>query len=940
MIASLLWKEYRELRPAWVGITAIGGMLLAALSQWMTSGSHETAASVGYYLIAGGLILSWCYGIVSGSLLLAGEAEDGTLSFLDMLPVWRGRLWLAKGLAGVCCLAAQAAVVLLLLVVLGAVRAPLAALGVLAGLLVAGLVGLSWGLFTAARTPTVLGSIVRATGMQALAAGALGLVLLLAWVLLGSPRAIAEVPLPVLFALGAVGLTSAAMIRSARTFAQTDQQRLHPSETAQRVPGVIALLWLARRQNARFSWIVCLVGLLGGLVLFVSPLAVWPLVTLLLGVVCGVRAFAGDEPSRMLIAEHRLPASGMWLVRVLAAFATALLACLAVLAPVVILLHAPRLLSMSAETDNNPFLLFRLLRDPVLREVCTAETFLPLWMLYGLAAGILCGMLLRRIALTAVAALLLAVTGAAVWLPSLFGSGLHGWQILGFPLGLLLASWLLVPRWASGQVWSWPGGARLGAGLTVAAASTALGLWYRVAEAPTVPDRLRLDEFAASLPSPQADETGRLIRESLSVLQVRNSLVRPAESTRPLFGPGTDRESFIFQLSLVLERGWPGGEPELTRWLQQMVHPSWTTGLKQAAGGPTGLVIDPRSQTLVAPVPVLNEAPLAAALLAVDGLRQQARGNDSAYPTNLGIALALARNLKRHALTLFFNVAQRTEADLMAGLDRWLDCVGNKPAVLRQALAVLVEHDAQPPYDVVDTLRCECLLARNGMHDPESILRRLLRNPNARDVNAIAVRAVALAWQNAPWEHRRQERLLGWLADWELNHAAFTRDPRNPDKLIWDQNSVPPLLRSPWLETLSLPRPIRWLEIHDRYTTSQRRAALLKVALRLHQAEHGRPAPNLEALVPQYLPALPSDPYAGEGQTFGYRLSRGEEFVIRRNRIAAPNDKEAVRVPPGRGILFSAGTANSFEDYRRVRITPEQAGAAKEWVYLIDPVGK
>jgi hypothetical protein len=59
-------------------------------------------------------------------------------------------------------------------------------------------------------------------------------------------------------------------------------------------------------------------------------------------------------------------------------------------------------------------------------------------------------------------------------------------------------------------------------------------------------------------------------------------------------------------------------------------------------------------------------------------------------------------------------------------------------------------------------------------------------------------------------------------------------------------------------------------------------ASQLKVALRLYQAENGRPATSLRELVrKQYLKAIPTDPF--DDQPFRYRLSKGETIVWPKN---------------------------------------------------------
>jgi ABC-type transport system involved in multi-copper enzyme maturation permease subunit len=919
MIRSLVWKEYRELRLAWLGITGVGGVLLMVLGRWMSTGSYMAREAAGGYLVAGGLMLSWCFGVVSGAMLLAGEREDGTLSFLDTLPAYRGRLWLGKGVAALGWIVAQAAVMLPLLVVLDAITTATAAAAVLAGLVTMGLVGLAWGMFSSARHETVLRAIVRATGMQVLVAGLLGLVLVLAWALAGSPSRASVVVVPAIFLVGAAVATVAATAGSVRTFGLTDRQRRLPSRSEQQAAVIPALLWLTRRQEARFAVVVWTLSVLGGVGLFVSPITVWPLLTLLIGVVCGVRAFAGGGGSRVLVAQLRLPAGRLWLVRVTTCIGIALAACVLALVPLVVPVHGPSLLGLAAGQDNRP-LLTRLFLDHLLDGLVEPEAFLPMWVLHGLAAGLVCGLIIRRAALACVSAVLVGAAAVAIWLPSLVGGGLHWWQYLGFPAGMLLASRLLVPAWASGEPRWLSRPAALAVGLVVAAAWTGAGLWYRVAEVPTVPDTLDIPGFVTSLPGVRANETGRRVREALEALERRNAFVRPDVSTRPLFADGTSpimRERFDAQLEQVLQRGWPRGEPELVGWLQQMFDPAWTTALVQAAERPPAMVVDPRLLTARFPIQVSLGARLAGALLAVHGLWQQSMGDDTALPADLRTGLALVRNLRHRAPTFVLFSAESVETSVFGGLDRWLDRLGSSPRPLRQALSVLTHHESQPQPDFLDFVRSDALIALNGLHAPEVLLPALNRDPDIRrDVNAVGFAAVALAWLHASWELARQERLLHWLAQ---------RD---------GATSVPAAFRSPML-AFSFGGDAQVMQKWDRLQTTRRRAALLTVALRLYEAEHGKSAAALDPLVPQYLAAVPTDPYDAAGRPFRYRLSQGEDFIINRNR-GTSNDKQKVHVPAGRGILLSVGAGSERDDWRSVRVTPERADAGTDWIYLVD----
>jgi hypothetical protein len=61
----------------------------------------------------------------------------------------------------------------------------------------------------------------------------------------------------------------------------------------------------------------------------------------------------------------------------------------------------------------------------------------------------------------------------------------------------------------------------------------------------------------------------------------------------------------------------------------------------------------------------------------------------------------------------------------------------------------------------------------------------------------------------------------------------------------------------------------RTLELHFR-TLAARRMAALALAIRLYELDHGQRPSSLADLVPDYLDAMPVDPFAADGRTFGY----------------------------------------------------------------------
>jgi hypothetical protein len=937
MVGAVVWKEYREQRAAWLGLTGLGCGLLALLARWLQTSGRAGPDSPAQYLVAGGLLLSWCYGVVSGSMLLAGEREDGTLEFLDTLPAWRGRLWRAKGLAALALLLAQAVVVVALLALLGAVTTAGEAAGLLAGLAVAGLVGLGWGLSGSARARTVFGAVVRAAGMQVLTALVLVLLLALAWAASGSVGGRQLGPLGGAFLLVAGALTVAAVVRSAHRFREPDRLRHERVRPDERVPRPAALAWLTARRWGWFTVAVCALGLAGGVGVVFSPMFAWPPLTLLLGVLCGVRAFGGDDGARMLLAEQRVPADGVWASRVLACGGCALAGCVLALTPSVAG-YLPGLLGLAPpiEPDTGLLLrlrdslLLRLFRDGVLSALATPGAFLSLWVLHGLAAGLVCGLLFRRVSTAIIVAVLLGSAGAAVWVPSALGGGLHLWQTLGMPAASLVVSRLLLPGWAAGRV----GGLRalgvLAAWAVPAALWTAGGLWYRVEEVPQPPGFVDPAPLLADLAAPAPEETARLTRSALTDLGRRQgSLSR--RPFRPLFPPPLEPNpplSFQQELSLALTLGWPGGKPELGEWLDRLFEGDWPGELARAADGPPGVVVDPRGLSIPlrdpSVVDVLLNAHLATHALAVRALQQHARGDDRGLANNLRVGLALTRNLRHHAPSLVAPDGAMGERALMSAVQRWLDRPGDNRQTLKTVLDIVRDHDARCPDDPADRARADRVVVTNALDSPEGWLvgTGLFTSDPGGPVPGGRARAAALGWLwQAPWERARQERVFGWL----LAHQR----PAGAERF----------LTPPWTE-FPLLNFGRTDHSFDRTTLALRRLALLRLALRLYQAEKGRPAPSLAALVPGYLAKVPVDPFDREGRPFRYRLSRDEAVTVggRNAKTGAPEPVER-RVPAGRGILWSVGPDGRDDGGRRDRSAVNRPEDPSDWVVVVDPAG-
>jgi hypothetical protein len=75
-----------------------------------------------------------------------------------------------------------------------------------------------------------------------------------------------------------------------------------------------------------------------------------------------------------------------------------------------------------------------------------------------------------------------------------------------------------------------------------------------------------------------------------------------------------------------------------------------------------------------------------------------------------------------------------------------------------------------------------------------------------------------------------------------------------------------------WLSQMLSPAIDRAIMLHFR-GLAQRRMAAIALALRLYEIDHGRRPAELSELVPEYLPAVPADPFASDGRSIAFRTT-------------------------------------------------------------------
>jgi hypothetical protein len=904
MLSAILWKEYREQRLVWLtlAVVAVGTLVGFSIALGGESWQQQRTEEMLYYVA---VVLAWTHGLVCGAMLLAGEREAGTQTFLDTLPASRLPLWLGKALAGALMLA-------LMLVLLGGLSLGLnlrPAEGWPAGLLalcVGGLMGFGWGLFCSSLTRSVLPAIGLGFLAQWLVLPVAYFVLTmfrgLVWVFIGWDPA-AE---GVLAGMALVCLLLPLPL-SALVYSRVDRQRRPLS-----FPVVAALeSWGEGWRQAFWLSAVQARGLLVGLVVFslAAGLAAaagfalaWPLLTLGVGALCGVSAFLDEQSGAYrFLGEQRLPLTRLWLVKLSVRLALAVFSAVLIALPSLVLARFAE--DRASQTrEHVPVMgsyLLELIGSPVL--------FTVVWLVHGFAAGQLCGLVFRKPLVAMVVSLGLAAVLVSFWVPSLVVGGLALWQVYVVPLVLLVCGRLMLYPWAADRLASWDTVARLAGAVALCAALTALGLWYRTVQVPDVSEPEDYQAFLASLPSPEQNEAGRIVQSACDRLADLEKQWR-LEKAPVRFFPGKGDTGYLVQCREVVQRGYPDDQPALARWLDGVFKDEVWKRLEGITQLPTGVVEDPRRLHLGSRYRYLEPAVRASELLAVRGLQmQKVHKRPEAFVGNLRTGLALVRNLAHDAPTVAAVGAEALENTQLKALDHWLEQLAGRTDLLRQTLGLLQAHREAIPINFHVHQMADYLVALQSLDAPADWLQLYMpRSGLPREEQNLELAVLATAW-SVPWELAREKRAiryLQWSSDrWPGRHFHLLHG------LVRYNGAF---------------REARLLRRRCRVS-----AMVLTVALRLYQAEKGQPARTLEALVPAYLPAVPADPF-GNGP-FHYRLSEGEEITW-----PQPQGPPAPRrIPAGTGVLWSVGDDGRNDGGRRGCDPNDRCLASEDIIFLV-----
>jgi hypothetical protein len=955
VIKELAWKEYREQRAIWIAMALLAAFVIfyvPALGSFTDLTSRAFNAVMTVILVA-------AYGLICGSIMFAGEEEFQTLTFLDRLAGWRTPLWGAKFLTG--CGLTTGLALLLAVLTISADLDPWGRLDFWERP-----TGAWWLLWTIvlvvfALDALAVGLLFSTISRNALAAAGLSVIVyLFTWLLTGYAvnlflRGVLDLEVSTLrvsiqyhlgFALCLHALIAlCALWVSWWFFCRDDVRRglagvVSPSfpvsfpafhlPREQPFPGSPfdpgpwrSISWLILRQAWPAAIVLSAAGFIA-LLSFSVPsadlwLLAWPAFTLIVGVVCGLGSFLGEQArgAERFLGDQRLPVGRIWTIKTGAWLLLALTACAIVFMSIdppgtwIEKLHStPRAQGSRAIWAG---------AEP------TSGLFVVLWLVYGFSIGQFCARVARKPIIAAFMSLLLCPV-AVIWWPSLVRGGLSAWQVFAAPLVLLAATRLALWEWVAGGSRSGWSPMLIGCAV-LSALCLAGGLEYRAWQVPDVGEPFDVREYLARLPTPEQNSAGNRTRAALENLQVGWSEaqhlvpIKNAADVPPRQGAKV--------LDEVLAKGWRAGIDGLDLQLKCVFSHDWAKRERDFPHPdvfdydrakperdlpdlPLGMLADPRFALDSSVARRVADVSLGVRLLCARALQLQASGDSGEALEHLAIALAILRNAQNHAVDSEELAALSSQKDVFDTFVKCLLVPSLDRESLRRGLKILSRHGSELP-SFTDHLEAEYVVITNKLNLAHLWL--------AQELPAGGL--------EPPWEHERQARLLnvtfaGLLRAATCSYPEWLAQHQPPSK--HDSWAASTLATAGWQKApqgpgswLSLDRlgrlidasPLGHLVVRPGFgcrlpydlVLCRLRALELQIALALFQLEKGRPARTLDELVPTYLTELPLDPFTDK--PFGYRVSTGEQLYPRRTGGLVLG--EVRNVLAGQGVVWSAG---------------------------------
>ena len=901
MIGALAWKEHREHQGIWLTMAVMTVVVGWGLPRIVSQGDMFILLSVSVMTILG---MTVAYGVVCGAMMFAGEHEGNTMVFLDIFHARRGRLWSGKAAIGTVLAFTEGLAVALFLWSIGQ-ETPEFAFGLVnpgnprvfqpgnaawfAILPIVALEAFAWGL---------LGSSVTRRALPGAAIGAVGASVCWMFTFCGVLELIVTVRLaaaivaltfscfnfvtqPKESSLPTVDLEPTAFDDAREVFLDRydDLERDDPllqrwaeRDRAAGAPDMMidrdgaapkapaprrglaqpdgdakspreVLWWLVAEQYRVLAIAMPFGCFLLGLFVSANAQILWPIATLILGVCCGVAAFAPEqrELSYQFLAAQHFPLRSLWRFKILcsgaAAVALTILLALGTLAGTLLQMQVRRPVGFVGPLYD--------LMGPVL--------FFGIWLAYGFGVGQIVVWLCRKNILALLLSSLIAGGTIGLWLPSMIAGGMNGWQLWATPALLLLAGWCLVRAWAGGRIQERQPLLAL-AGFVAAALTWAFVVFtYRASEIPDVGPPLDVAGYRAGIPFANDDLAAKKIHAALAEFGQIERL----------------------QVKLILDFQIPFGAHDVDKTLSRA-----RGHLRDATRLPIGVLETPRSDGMPT---LLHLAPcrkLAEVLIVRSRKMNQAEAAEC-----VSELLTLSRNLRNMAPIESYLVGIEIETMALTELDVILALEKPTGEQLHRILDDLNLHAGRTP-PALDCIRTECFRSTGMIVNPQSWLLAV----DDRRAPAWLRSSVGLSLET-PWESERKTRL------WRLVWGGLLRGFETPDWKLAEASQLPATRKSmthnilnPWLpgdDGVSRDHMTRlldssWLADERLFCTANtlRSAALrsrvrvdlarLTIALALHRMEAGGPPDHLGKLSKLFPGGDPIDPYAGQA----YRYSK------------------------------------------------------------------
>jgi hypothetical protein len=876
-----LWKEYREHRSIWLAMAVLAILALVGTRVFFDPTSRpDLADSLGLVLgmVTAGLVIM--QGLVCGAMMLAGERESRTTAFLNMLPESRHTLWFAKVLIGA---VFTLVYTLCVCALFGGLAASLeswhASFFWIVMIAPMGLEAFAWGMSASVYCRSVLPAVA----VGACASVALGLMPALMMTAYPNPESMQGVVivrygfmLVPLVVLGFTGLH----------YARPDWERtfdLLPSKAKGDVapkrhprPWEV-MLWLWLREGRLVVPVLALPAGFLGLWLPDAGIILWPAVTLVVGVTCGLMVFAGEqsEGAFKFWGDQRLPAGWIWLRRSLvwlsvgvavAAF-MALTATLRVLAkdsPDALTRLDDRFFEAISGTGAGAF------------RVVEWPTVAILWLLHGFAFGQYSALVWKKNAVAVVVAVASAGGASCVWVPSLIGGGLHFWQVAVVPLLLLGACRLTLWLWVTERIKTKSGLLRLGGGAVAAILGLGLCLAVRVFEVPggTTPAEV----YTPPAPGPEVAEAkqhGTSLRELLGEMEKEDQGPGNAHAAMAMPVRGSVDNKLKVREYLTRPFQEVQQDKDVCNWLDRMSRGDWVKPLAKSARDPA-LFVEPNAGGLLP-----NEVKYcrrAAEFFLLNSQELLFKGHDGAALEDALTALALVGQIRRQPSPEAASEGLEVERVVVDQLVKSLVASERKPSKehVRRALDELSRHESLlPPLSDLVWLRY-----RQAVGELEGT-----SGTGAGTAESANIRALL---SQLPWESMRSRRLADGVFAGKLRAAEAERVPSGTGVLDdWLADSHDPgsaarlerLVARSWVAD-ALP------------ATAELQRSWLSALCRLRAA---RIQLALDQLIPPgYLKELPGDPF-GDGP-FHFHCANGRGTLS--SRGAGGNGREVIFVVP------------------------------------------